>query len=350
MENKRNSHRRRDALRDVVQRTGITRREAGRILNGERLNEELEDKDLVWLGAPELPRLIEELVNKRAVELDKYTPVQLVEGHIEEQLLVNFQVQSVAIEDAYVDDGEHPETIGVDLIADGTGDVDWHVAHPTAGDAHAHGSEMEGLDDGPGLWQATEELAPVRVHVYAQYTTISARWSVDEIRSASIDEAEAKRRSREHDREETRRQQALGLLPTDDELEQMAERAEREHAERLMTEVQSLLEGIDDDVLRRDFLAGDLTWFLTSVEETDPEQPSVTRSVIKAQIRLRAADGEAADLSTLKAWVEQNSATTQVGLRRWTLQPPQERDGEQDVEAVFTYSPQYDASAFRRRR
>src|SRR3954469_21640691 len=188
MENKRSSHRRRDALRDLVERTGITRRAAGRVLNGEWPDGQLEAEDLVWLDAPDLPRLIEALVNQSAVDIDTYTPVDLVEGHIEEQLLTNFRVHQTAIEEAYIEDSEHPEPIGVLLIADGTGDVDWHVTQPTAGDVYAHGPEMEGADDGPGLWQGSEELAARRVRVAAQYTTTTARWTVDEVLSVDIDE------------------------------------------------------------------------------------------------------------------------------------------------------------------
>jgi hypothetical protein len=350
MENNRSSHRRRDALRDLVERTGITRREAGRVLNGNRLEAQYEARDHVWLGAPELPRLIEELVNKRAVDVDTYTPVELVEGHIEQQLLTNFRVQHTAIEDAYVEDSDHPDTIGVDLIVEGTGNVDWHVTMPTAGDVYAHGTEMEGVDDGPGLWQATEELAPMRVRVSARYTITTSHWTLDEVRSVDMDEAEAKDRGRDHDVEDTRRQQALGLLPTDDELEEMADRAERGHVEDLMNEVQSLLEGIDDDVLRGEFLPSSLVWSLASVRETRPERPSVTRTVIKAEITLGASDSAAADVDTLKAWVEQDSAETQVALASWAPRPSRDGDNQQVVEGTFIYSPTYDASAFRRRR
>jgi hypothetical protein len=350
MENKRNSHRRRDAIRDLVTRLGINRREAGQILSGQQPPVDLHPKDLVYLDAPELPKLIEQLVNKRPVGIDTYTPVELVEGHIEQQQLSGFRVRAMEIEDAYIDDPNSPHAIGVDLIATGTGDVDWHVTNPTAGDVHAHESEMEGLEDGPGLWQGREELAPFRLLVHAQYTTNTMRWMADEIRSVDIDSDEARRRGREHDREDTRRQQALGLLPTDDELDAMAERAEKEHAEELSNGAQSLLEGIHDDVLLGDFLAGDLTWELTAARESDSEETSATRTVIRAQITIARSAQTAADIETLRAWIEQNRRRVVVALAKWEPRPTRDGDERAVIDAVFVYSPPpFDSSKFRRR-
>jgi len=349
---KRSSHRRRAALKDLVERTGISRREAGNVLNGQWAKTQLDLTAVPWLDAPELRSLIEDLVNKRAVDVDTYSPVELVEGHMEEQLLSNFRVQQTAVEDAYNDDPSHPEQIGVDLIVDGVGDVDWHVTQPTAGDVYAHGSEMEGTDDGPGLWQGSEHAAPMRVRLHAQYTMTTQRWTVEEIRTVDLDETEVERRARDQDREDTRRQQALGLLPTDDELAEMADRAEREHVDGMTAAVRTLLEGVDDDVLRGDFLAGKLEWSLASAKEADPDRQGSTHTVIKAVIELRDSDRLAADADadTLKAWVQQDSAETQIALAGWDPHPPSEGGDRQRIEATFVYAPKFDASVFRRRR
>ena len=338
------------ALNDLVERTGISRREAGNVLTGQWAKTQLDVTAVPWLDAPELPSLIEDLVNKRAVDIDTYSPVELVEGHIEEQLLSNFRVQQTAVEDAYNDDPSHPEQIGVDLIVDGVGDVDWHVTQPTAGDVYAYGSEMEGTDDGPGLWQGSEHAAPMRVRLHAQYTMTTQRWTVEEIRTVDLDEAEVERRARDQDREDTRRQQALGLLPTDDELAEMADRAEREHVDGMTAAVRTLLEGVDDDVLRGDFLAGKLEWSLASAKEADPDRQGSTHTVIKAVIELRHSDRLAADADTLKAWVQQDSVETHIALAGWDPHPPSEGGDRQRIEATFVYAPKFDASVFRRRR
>lgn len=339
---KRKSHRRRDALSDLVERTGISRREAGRVLTGEQTSSELDTTELVWLGAPELPRLIEERISAAGVDMDTFTPAFLVEGHIEEKRMTNLRVRTVEIEDAYLDDPEHRDVVGVDLIAGGTATVDWHVTQPTSGDVFAHGPEMEGVDDGPGLWQDCEDLVPVQVRLHAQYRTTTVSWSVEEVRSADIDKAEAERRARDHDAEDTRRQQAMGLLPSDDEIQEMADRAERERLEQLTEAVERLLDDIDGDVLRGDFLTGGLRSSLTTTWEPDPEKPSASRPVVKARIAVTASGGgSSSDLDTLRAWVEQDSEKTPVTLVRWTAiqsnsdgPPPQ-----QVVEAIFAARP-----------
>lgn len=188
----------------------------------------------------------------------------------------------------------------------------------------------------------------MRVRLLAQYMTTTARGTVDDVGSVDIDEAEATRRARHHDRGDTRRQQALGLLPRDDELQEMADRAERAHVEDLTTEVQSLWKALKTTCCAVISSASNLTWFLASAEEIDPEQRSGTRWVIKAEITLGGPDGAAADVDTLKAWVEQDSAKTQVALARWAPRPSRSGDDEKVVEATFIYSPQYVASAFRR--
>lgn len=338
---KRKSHRQRDALRDLVERTGISRREAGRILKGEQTSSELDATELFWLGAPELPRLIEEKISAAGVDMDTFTPAFLVEGHIEEKLMTNLRVRKVEIEDAYLDDPVHRDVVGVDLIADGTATVDWHVTQPTYGDVFAHGPEMEGVDDGPGMWQDCEDLVPVQVRLHAQYRTTTVSWSVQEIRSADIDEAEAQRRARDRDAEDTRRQQALGLLPSDDEIQEMADQAERERLEQLTEAVERLLEDIDGNVLRDDFLSGGLQSSLTTTCEPDPEQPSTGRPVVMARIAVTAAGGGSGSaLDTLRAWVEQDSEKTQVILVRWTaIQANSEGPPPQRVEAVFAARP-----------
>lgn len=215
MTHKRN-HRQRDALRDFCARTGLTPREAGQALNGERT--EVKPVDLLWVDAPELLALAEQAVNRKTIEMDSFTPDLLVEGEFEKISLGSFQARSVEVEDAYVDHADHPGVVGADLRIEGTGEVEWLVTNPTGGDAHAHGSRMEGIEDGPGIWVEREELVPVLVRIYAQYTTESASWKFIEVRWAGIEEGEARDRSARNDREETCRMQELGLLPNDDQI------------------------------------------------------------------------------------------------------------------------------------
>jgi hypothetical protein len=120
----------------------------------------------------------------------------------------------------------------------------------------------------------------------------------------------------------SRRQQALGLLPTDDELEEMAERAEREHVEQLTDEVQSLLEGIDDDVLRGDFLACDLTWSLTSAKETDPEQLSVTWRSAPRAARSRSIGRPSKDAVLAGEASAEPGTAPLMDDQRWSVSAP----------------------------
>lgn len=249
------SHRQRDAVSELVDQLGISRREAGNLLRGDAVGD-LRAPAEIWASAPELVELIEAATRAGELELESFTPFHLVEGHIEQQLLIGFRVGEVSIEDAYVEDKKTPQIVGVDLIAEGTGDVHWYVTQPSAGDVEAHGSRMEGIEDGPGLWQEVDEVVPVHVRLHARYDRGTVTWSEVEVGSAAIDEAEAAQRSRAHEAEDTRRQQALGLLPSDDEIQAMADKHEREHFEALTDRVERLLDGIDRDVLRDDFVSG----------------------------------------------------------------------------------------------
>lgn len=179
----------------------------------------------------QLRELVQQAINgNTSVKMDEFTPWDLVEGTIEEALLETFRADreaEVDIEDVHSDAGRY----GVHVNVAGEGDVDWHVSAPTGGDVEAFGDDIEGYEDGGGMLQQWDSAVPVVLSVYATFDAETEEWTAAEVSYAAMPKDEVERRDRRHSDEEFSRLQALGLEPSDDEIQAMADAAEQRSAE-----------------------------------------------------------------------------------------------------------------------
>jgi hypothetical protein len=157
--------------------------------------------------------------------VDEFTPLDLVEGHIEECLLVAFAPEpgSASVVDAErMPPPASPQRWGVHWLIEGTGDVDWCVNAPSASDVAFYGDSLGGDSGGPGMVQEVEMAVPIRLHVWAAWSPDSGQWTDLEIQFIDMPRQEVQDRNRRHDGQETRRLQAYGLLPSDDWIAEQA--------------------------------------------------------------------------------------------------------------------------------
>lgn len=185
---------------------------------------------LVGDAGEQLRRCVADLVNERSVAMDEFSPQDLVEGDIEESTLSTFAPSdlNVDLEDAYLEsDDDEPRCYGINATVAGVGDVDWYVSAPTGGDIEAFGDHVENVDHGGGLLQWRDEVVPVCLSVYGQYTPSTGEWSNVSVDYASMPSAELDSRDRAHRDEEYRRLQAVGVEPSDEEMEALVEEHEQ---------------------------------------------------------------------------------------------------------------------------
>ena len=188
-------------------------------------------KDVEALLKGEPGGALRELIDAFGIKVDRpmdgYTPVNLVEGTIEDQHLRDFVFGTWGdVVDVHVADRSATH-LGVHLYVDGAGDVDWFVSVPEGLDADRYGVAEE-LDNGaPEPISETEQESPVRLQVYVELDPTTLRWNELEVQSIETAPDAMAERSVRHERQDTERQQELGILPPDDVIEQMIAEHER---------------------------------------------------------------------------------------------------------------------------
>lgn len=172
----------------------------------------------------QLMNAVEELVADRGRSMNEFTPLDLVEGDIEESTLVRLDAKEIeAVEDAELISAEGQSIrYGVHTRLVGVGDIDWYVSAPSGYDVASYGDSMGGDSGGPGLVQELEPAVPVQLHVWGVWNPDDCRWTEIEIQYATMPDDESDRRARRHSDQETTRLQAAGILPSDDEIDGMA--------------------------------------------------------------------------------------------------------------------------------
>lgn len=174
----------------------------------------LPDEALAKLG-----RRIERLVNARGWPFDEFTPVDYVEGELGDAELYDFVAEAPVIAEAYVG-AEEGGSATYDVLAtvEGAGDAHWHVSQLSGHDIEAFAGRVESVEAG-GLLQDVDGASPCRIDVRAQFVARGRTWAELDIERLPLTPDEIEHRSRQHGYAETRRQQDLGLLPSDDELD-----------------------------------------------------------------------------------------------------------------------------------
>jgi hypothetical protein len=167
------------------------------------------------------------LVNRDGLGVDAFVPPVAVQGDIEEATLIELSGElSISLEDAYLESSEdEPREYGVTLVVTGLGTVDWVVTAPASWDLEAFAGVIEGDAAGGGFIQDVD-TSPMEIRAYGRYRPSDGEWVALEVEPAEQDADEASQRRRAHDQAWFEMEQSLGLVPSDDEIEQH----ERDHA------------------------------------------------------------------------------------------------------------------------
>lgn len=164
-------------------------------------------------------------IERDGVGMDDFTPFDLVEGDIEEAVLSSIRINGpieLGTAELLSDPGDPPR-YAIELRVHGEGDVDWHVSAPTGADLVAFGSVVENAEDGGGFFQSVDIAVGVTLELTAEYDADARAWSDVTIEYAGMLSSEAQRRARRHADEEFWRLQALGLEPSDQEIDAMVD-------------------------------------------------------------------------------------------------------------------------------
>ncbi len=177
-----------------------------------------------WLpdGAlAKLGRRIERRVNVRGWPFDEFAPEAYVEGELGDAELHDFVAEAPPIvREAYVGD-EDGGSASYDVVAtvEGQGDAHWLVSQLSGYDVETFSGRVEGEEDGGGLVHDVDAASPCRIDVTAQFVVRGRTWAELDLIHVSLMPEEIERRARRHNEAETRRLQDLGVLPSEDELD-----------------------------------------------------------------------------------------------------------------------------------
>jgi len=194
------------------------------------VDEYLKDEDIVEDmqhlldgGAGELASdEVRRLVNEDGLTMDSFTPPVAVQGDVEEATLTALSGPlEPSLVDVYLEsaEGERRE-YGVTLMLVGEGAVQWLVSAPAPWDYELFASLVEGDTAGGGFIHDVD-TTPVQITVYGRYRPSEDEWVALEVEPAEQTADEAERRNREHDAYLIAREQDLGLLPSDEEIESL---------------------------------------------------------------------------------------------------------------------------------
>jgi len=169
----------------------------------------------------DLREIVAAQVARHGVAMDEFTPYELVEGDVEEAVLSAFRLNGPIEVGAaeLISAPADPPRYSVELRVHGEGDVDWNVSAPSGGDLAAFASVVENAEHGGGFFQSWDSAVGVTLELTAEYRADARTWSDVTVEYASVLASEAERRARHHEEAERRRLQALGLEPSDGEID-----------------------------------------------------------------------------------------------------------------------------------
>ncbi len=190
------------------------------------LQDENESADMERLLAgsagEQLREAVRDLVNEAGVAVEEFEPPRALEAHVEDATLVAVdRADDIHLVDAFLESSDdEPREYAVTAAVKCSGPVQWEVNAPTSWDLEAFSGLVEGDTAGGGFIHDIDG-SDVLVTVNGRFSPSDDRWEYVELDVSQETPDEAQQRRKENMNAQMRREQELGLIPSDDEIDDL---------------------------------------------------------------------------------------------------------------------------------
>jgi PIN domain len=188
------------------------------------LQDENESADMERLLAgsagEQLRAAVRDLVNEAGVAVEEFEPPIALEGHVEEATLIAAdRTDNIYLVDAFLESSDdEPREYAVTAEVKCSGPVQWEVNAPTSWDLETFSGLVEGDIAGGGFIHDVDG-SDVLVTVNGRFSPSDDEWEYVELDVAQETPDEAQQRREQNMNAQMRREQELGLIPSDDEID-----------------------------------------------------------------------------------------------------------------------------------